>query len=337
MTKESFIKKLKEKLEDREFSRKEIEEIIEDYAMLIDEAIDRGEDEMTFVAKLGEPRHIARSLRKVSDKSRKSDSKFIALSPFIALILFFYAGFAHQAWHPAWMAFLLIPVSAIVLEVKSLLEKLTALSVFIALIAFMLIGTYMNLWHPMWALFLIIPAFGFLNSRVLITKLFGVYTFLAIAAFITYTLIVEPTHLYAFLLLAPIPIMGLLTGEISIVWNSDRKSLRALIISLIATVLMLIIYIYIGVAFSIWHPTWLMFLAIPFTALLYAKFMLKDNIGIVAFTPFIAVALFILWGEYGNAYAYSWLVFLLIPMTAILFDQEDVGVQVEVNTNPDDE
>ncbi len=328
MNKEQFLKQLKKALDEYEFTRSEREEILEDYSMLINEAIERGEDETTFLEKLDSPKRIASSIRKVSKKESKSDSKIIALSPFIALIIFFYMGFAHNAWHPAWMAFLLIPITAITLEVKGLFEKLTALSVFIALISFMVLGTYLGLWHPMWALFLIVPALGFLNSHTLVTQLFGIYTFLAMIFFIGYTILIEPTHYYVFIALFPIPVMGLITGEISIVWNDEIKSLRALVLSVTATLLLVIVYVYIGLTYEIWHPTWLMFLLIPLGAMLYSRFILKERIEFVAFTPFIAVAIFFLWGEYYNAYAYSWLVFLMIPITAILFESEEKTIEV---------
>ncbi len=330
MTLKQFMKDLSNALSDRDFSKSEIDEIIEDYTLMIQEASDRGEDETTFIERLGKPKEIARSIRKENKSHASKDSKLIALSPFIALIVFFITGFYFDAWHPGWMVFLLIPMTAILLEVHNPLEKLTALSPFIALIGFMTLGTYQGLWHPMWALFLIIPALGFLSSRHLINKIFGLYTFVAMTLFIIYTLVFEPSNFYAFLILLPILVMGILSGEITIIWDNKYKSLRLLALNVIALILLLAIYIYIGVTHEMWHPTWLMFLALPVGSLLYSKYFLKEHIELVAFMPFIALIIFFLVGEYLNAYHISWLAFLLIPMTAILFSGEKV---VEVKKN----
>ena len=329
MTKKLFLKTLREALENKDYPQQEIREILDDYAMMIDEALERGEDEASFITKLGDPKSIAKTISKEIKLKDRPEHKLIALSPFIAIIIFFYSGFAFNAWHPAWMAFLLIPVTAIIIEVKNPFDKLIALSPFIALTGFMLLGTYYGLWHPMWALFLIIPGLAFLQSRSWILKLAGLYTFLAMIAFIVYTIIYEPTHFYAFIILLPIPIMGILSGQITIIADFKSPKSKALLwLSVSLLIIMIATYIYIGVSFSLWHPTWLMFLLIPLIALIYTQFVLKEPVEIVAYTPFIAVIIFVLWGYFGNAYQYSWLVFLLIPITAILFSKENI-VEIE--------
>ena len=335
MTKTVFMKNLKEALEDRDFKGNEVHEILDDYAMMIDEAVAGGETETVFIEKLGSPKSIARAIYKETKPRSSSDNRLIAISPFIAIIIFFYSGFAHNAWHPAWMAFLIIPVIAIAIEVRHPLEKITALSPFIALVGFMILGTYYQLWHPMWALFLIIPAFGFFQSRSAILRLAGLYTLLSMAAFIAYTIIYDPTHFYAFFLLVPIPVFGILSGQLTIM--ADFSSLQSRVLLIISSLLLLLftaVYLYLGLTHELWHPTWLIFLLLPLLALLYSQFILKETIEFVAYTPFIAVLIFVIWGHFGNAYHYSWLVFLMIPMTAILFSKEKV-VEVESRKTED--
>ena len=321
MKKSNFLQQLQKHLEDREVPNKEILDILEDYTMMIDEAIAQGEEEEAFVEKLGSPRDVAQSIRKQTRVYAKSGrSRFIALTPFIAMIIFFSLGFGLGAWHPGWMAFLLIPVSAIVLEVKKPMEKLTALSVFISLIVFMIVSTIWGIWHPMWAIFLLIPACGFFNSRHRLIKWFGVYTLFALFAFIVYTLVVQPTHFYAFFLFAPIPLMALWAGEIDIHFGNNH-SYKSLIISGLMLVILGGIYLYVGLVYRIWHPTWLVFLLIPLRSLIYRAFFLRKWVHPVAFAPFISLALFFLVGELFSGYAYSWMSFLLIPITAIVFDR----------------
>ncbi len=320
MSKLTFIKELKNVLNNKDFEPSVVNEVIEDYTILIDEAIERGEDEAQFITRLGTPKQIAKTLQKDQPNVIKVDNRFIAISPFIALIIFFYLGFAHNAWHPGWLAFLLIPITAITLETKGL-ERFVALSVFISLIGFMLFGTYMHLWHPMWALFLAIPGLGFLTSKTHLQKAFGLYTLFAAALFIFIVLMFEPAGYYHFLILVPIPIMGLLSGQIEIIYFTDTR-LSSLLWSLFIVIGLILIYVFIGLNYDLWHPTWLMFLILPVGALLYTQFIKKENVEVVAYTPFIALTIFFLWGEYGNAYHYSWLIFLIIPITAILFEKK---------------
>ncbi len=319
MNKEIFIEKLHKILKEMEYSTSAIDEVIDDYKTLIDEAIQRGENEVEFIEKLGAPQEIAKILMADMPKRTKVDNRIIAISPFVAAVLFFYLGFNHQAWNPGWLVFLLIPITAISIETKGF-EKYIALSVFVSLTAFMLLGTYLNLWHPMWALFLIIPGLGFLNSKKTLSRLFGVYTLVAMVIFILIVLIYNPAGYLHFLLLIPIPVMGIISGEIELVINS-RKPFKTLLLSLASSLLLLLIYLWIGLQYQIWHPTWLMFLIIPIVTLLYRQFVKKEKIAVVSYTPFISVIIFFLLGEYAGAYHYSWLVFFLIPVTAILFEK----------------
>jgi uncharacterized membrane protein len=318
MNKHEFIKKLRYALDDKIFTKEMIEEISEDYSMMIDEAIDRGEDEEHFIAKIGDPRVIAKALRKELPSMPNSSNKWIAISPFIALIVFFFVGFTYNAWHPTWLVFLIIPVTAIALETKGM-ERVVSLSVFFALSGFMLLGTYYDLWHPMWALFVFIPGFGFLTQKSKVVQGFGIYTLFATTAFIFIVLLINPSGYYHYLLILPVIAMGIMAGDIEVAFGYSKKNkLRDFFIGALFTISLLTIYIYIGLTFSLWHPGWLIFLLIPVLAMLHARFIRSESIPLVGFMPFISVFIFILWGEYGNAYSISWLAFLLIPMVAIL-------------------
>ena len=317
MNKSVFIEKLNEVMKSLDFNSRDIKEVVEDYINLIEEAILRGEDELEFIERLGSPKEIARSLAKDLPRRKKKDNKIIAISPFIAIGLFFYLGFAHGAWNPGWMAFLLIPITAIIIESKGM-DRWVALSVFISLISFILLGTYLGLWHPMWALFLLIPGMGFLSSKKTIYQLFGVYTLLAMASFIAIVLVLEPIGYLHFLILLPIPVLGIMTGNIEVTFGPDN-SVKSFLLMAFVTIVIVALYIWIGLEYQIWHPTWLVFFIIPVGALLYTQFIKKQKVGLVAYMPFISVILFFVIGEYANGYQYSWLVFLLIPVVAILF------------------
>lgn len=322
MPKLLFLKNLEDALKDCDIPRAERTEILEDYAQMIEEATVHGDVE-AFIERLGSPKSMARTFAKDMPRKKQRSEKWVAVSPFIALIIFFYAGFAHDAWHPAWLAFLLIPVIAILSERNALLETLTALSVFVVLSVFMIVGTYWGLWHPFWALFLLIAGIAFLQGRHWLHKLFGLYTFAVVVGFILYVLLIEPMHDFVLLVFLPIPIMGLLSSELDGLFRQkSRQALRRFLGFALFAIGLLVIYLYLGINAGLWHPGWLLFMLIPIAGLLHTQWVEKVSVEPVAYTPFIAVILFFLWGEYGNAYAYSWLVFLMIPITAILFSKD---------------
>ena len=87
--------------------------------------------------KLGRPNKIIGSLvegfKRVPRPVDKR-TKLISVMPFISLVIFFVLGFAFDGWTYSWMAFLLIPMVAIVSEMgrESNPHISTALSPFIA-------------------------------------------------------------------------------------------------------------------------------------------------------------------------------------------------------------
>ena len=88
-----FLEQLEELLYERDFTNKEIKDILSDYSQMIDDAIESGKTESEAIAKLGQPKYIVQAL--VEEKKatigpkKKSKNKVVALMPFIAIILFF--------------------------------------------------------------------------------------------------------------------------------------------------------------------------------------------------------------------------------------------------------
>ena len=109
-------------------------------------------------------------------------------SPFVATITFLILGFGFDLWHPGWMIFLIIPVTAIIMSMgKTKQDHLsTALSPFGATVTFLLLGFVFDLWHPGWMVFLIIPVLGIWNSRYSMRKidlLTALSPFIAVVAY----------------------------------------------------------------------------------------------------------------------------------------------------------
>lgn len=325
MNKETFLSNLETQLQDKLTDPNEIQDILNDYAMMIDEAIENGEYESDFIASLGSPEAIVGSIMEETDGQKTHVThKLVAISPFIALIGFFASGFIFDAWHPGWVWFLFIPMSGIVFSGPQSLEKLVGFSVFLVLIGFFLGSFWLGTYDPLWALFLIIPGLGFFLRAHPIYKVAGIYTLSAVVIYIAYGLIMDPAHYYGLLLFLPVVLFGLMSGVITM--NIDGLSRGEKHIKIFGTILsafLIIIYVLIGYQYALWHPTWLIFLLIPISIMLYAQIAFKASIEIVAYTPFIALTIFFLWGHFANAYSYSWLIFLIIPISGILFETDD--------------
>ena len=185
--KNDFIKKLKDSLIDRDFPKSEIKDILNDYEALFVEAMESGKTEQEAIEFLGQPRKIAKELtyeyhRK--HKSKKSE-KIIALSPFIAVIIFFILGMVFDTWHPTWLIFLIIPASAIIIETPGM-SKWVALSPFLSVAIFMLLGTFYDLWVPGWLVFLLIPMLGVIKKSKMKETLITEASFLIAIAFYLY-------------------------------------------------------------------------------------------------------------------------------------------------------
>ncbi len=171
MMRETFFKKLQENLEVA-YTSEEAAVIIKDYEELFDDYIAQGLSEVEAISKLGDPKDIVRALIEENKKimpsrtkdnvtlPRRGGTKFIAAAPLLAVIIYMLLGFLLDAWHPGWLIFFIIPVSAI-LFTPYRKAKLVALSPFIAITIFILLGTYVpHVYTYGWIIFLIIPLFG---------------------------------------------------------------------------------------------------------------------------------------------------------------------------------
>ena len=86
----------------------------------------------------------------------KFREKFVSASFFIAIILFVLLRVylpTHKGY--AWLAFLLIPLSPILVGLK----KITISYSLLVTIIYVVLGITCDWWHPGWVLFLTIPVF----------------------------------------------------------------------------------------------------------------------------------------------------------------------------------
>lgn len=241
-------------------------------------------------------------------------NKVIALTPFVSLAVFFILGIQWNLWHPGWLIFLLIPLVPILLNLSGPGSLMGALP-FLFVIVFVLLGDLFNLWHPTWALFLFIPALAVMQS----SKPYANLAAFISAGFIVLYLVLEtffpnPLNL---LLLLPLAASILWITRFEIVWTIDYREMKKEWLLLSFVIAIPLAYLIIGVLSGYWHPWWLLFLAIPILAI-FQNQRRAQRFDLAPYTPFLSVALFVLFGEWFHQYQLSWLWFLLIPVAGIL-------------------
>lgn len=316
MKKEEYLERIKYYLDERDFSEEEIEEILEDYEMMIDEALDSNPNEEDFDTLLGNPREIVRNLNKKVVIKRVKNNRFLALTPFLSTIIFFALGFGFGLWTYGWLAFLLVPITgALSSRSKSRLKNVLELTPFIALIVFLVVGLTTDTWHPTWMIFLLVPAVGILERKQAHYWLWFLY-FISVPIVYLLSIYFFPFE-YNWLILLLLVVTGLKTGFINVRINGLRNSKLEGIL-LMTIVLATGSYILIGLYAEAWHPGWLVFLSIPVVAIISSTRFFNNRIPIIAIMPFIALILFFIGGEYFIGYQWSWMFFFLIPIVAIL-------------------
>ena len=326
MNKQEFLSRLEEELQEYKYEPSVIKDVLEDHQTMIEEAVERGRLEEEYVSSLSAPKQIARSLKGIEKRNNK-ENKIVSVSPFIATIAFFLIGFLFNEWHPGWLVFLGIPITAVLVE-ESIKDRIVSVSPFIATIAFFLIGTYTPTlfgytftYLDAWLVFFLIPITGLWNDKTLIGRI-SLVAFITIPVVYFYLQATAPSvyNLLIFLILA---VLGLVSGVVSIhvdIGLGKWKEIRNNIFWVTASVILLAcLYAYLGFFFDGWHPWWVLFLLIPMLLLYLSKD--KDRLTLVAYSPFVATIAFVLVGHYFNAYQLSWLFFLAIPILGVLEDR----------------
>ncbi|WP_168169699.1 HAAS signaling domain-containing protein [Candidatus Izimaplasma bacterium ZiA1] len=318
--KNKYLTDLKENLDLYDMDNEEKKEILDDYSSLIDDALNRGMSNEEVVSYLGKPNRIIRELTEGCKRVKKSskDDKIIAISPFITLITYLILGFGFDLWHPGWVVFILIPITAIIVEMgKNHDEHLTtALSPFVSGMVYLYIGVYHNLWHPGWLVLLVIPVLAIFNSRRTM-KFIELLTALSpFAALITYIVIGEQGYYHpGWLVFFIVPIVGAL----------NEKKISKLLLTEVFLVVGVVGYLYIYYTFD---ETWIALIAfIPsFAYGLYSGHIQiefgndrKMNIVVIA-----TIVLFLLVGILTTVWSLAWLILLVIPVYSIIrFSSKD--------------
>lgn len=316
-----FIKELTDRLNNYrdhqehvdEQLKSKIEEIIADYKQMYEDALASGLSDEQVVWKLGTPLSIVTelglSLPAEDADSRGWRNKVVALTPFIAVITYFGLGFGLSLWHPGWLVFLLIPVTAILLNAEGIFTKIISLSPFAALIAFFVL-VEMGYAHVGWLVFLVIPMIGMTSEkRVWRAIAFEVAMLISIAGYLYMVLVLDRIE-DAYLAFSPLVIYFFTYPE-------TYRQIAKLFTNIMGWVVIgvSVTYIVLGYAFDAWYWAWLLFLLIPSTAIILHA---GRKARLVALSPFIATVIFFTLGFALNGWSYAWIAYLLIPIIAII-------------------
>lgn len=319
--KTKYLEQLRALLEEFEANKTEIDDIISDYDQLYDDASSTGKTDEEIYQLLGNPKDVAYDLMDTLKLKRykSKKNKIVALMPFLCTITFMILGMVYDLWHPGWMVFLLIPVTAILIN-TNFKNAVVALSPFLSVGIFMVLGFVYDLWHPGWLVFLSIPVL----SILLHTKLRDV--FVAISPFFAVTVFIILGTFYdlwnpGWLIFLIIPMIGILY----------KKNKLLVLIYELTFILAIGFYLYMGYEQGSWGLGALGFILpfavgiiigdVTFTWDVYGGGYQKKAIVMVS-TVILCIALFFVLGFFLNGWVWAWQVFLLIPVTAILaFDK----------------
>ena len=314
--KNKYLEDLKDLLDDYKMDESEKADIINDYSEMHDSWSDKGFTDDEVKKKLGHPRSIIRDLtegyRKV-ERPLPGSEKVIALSPFVATIIFFILGFGFDLWHPGWLIFIIIPVVSIIMSMGKTKEDhlTTALSPFFAITTFLILGFGYDLWHPSWMIFLIIPVLGVWNSRYTMSKLVLLTALSPFISTLAYILLgLEGYWIEGWVVFMLIPMLGIL----------NHKNKKIMLLWELSAILGIVGYLYIGLTYDdTWQYAWLAFA--PFLLISFLNNDWEDS-GEMSKTYRMIVAgsaaIFLLTGYFLDMWAVSWLFFLAIPVYAIM-------------------
>ncbi len=319
--KTDYMKRLKAELQEVEASKTDIDDIISDYEQLYDDALSRGKTDEEVYQFLGDPRQVANDLRdtlKVKHQKNVKD-KIVGVMPFISLIIFMLMGFIYDMWNPGWMAFLLIPLVAIILHTNAR-NAIVAIMPFVSVIAFLILGFYYNLWNPGWMVFLLIPMIAIILNTRFKDMIVALSPFVSLIVFFIlgfYYGLWNP----GWLVFMIIPMLGIL----------HKKNILQMFLLEVSFLIAIGFYLYMGYAQNNWTIGGLGFILPVALAILFGDLVFefsfpsgkdKEKVIILLTTIALSIGVFLALGFLLNGWVYAWQVFLLIPVASILlFDK----------------
>lgn len=211
---------------------------------------------------------VVDSSRPISDKEIGSHGVKHRVSgfPYAVLVtgVFLILGFLKGWWHPAWILFLTIPVYYTI-EGMIRSKRLNALDIIVPVAvtgAYVALGLIYGMWHPLWLIMLLIPLYYALSFALRRNVARGwptaVYSILAAAVYVTLGCVFGRTAWsVGWLLFLTVPMFDSIAQSIR-----KKRGARGLV-HFPWELLIVAAYLFVGLMWGVWHPTWIAFLLIP--------------------------------------------------------------------------
>ena len=202
----------------------------------------------------------------IGDKGVKVEKSVSSGFPYAVFVtgVYLLLGFVWNLWHPGWAIFLTIPVYyAIASAVRS--KKISALDIIVPVLvtgAYVALGLIYNLWHPLWLLLFIIPVYYGISFAVrrnyIKSGATTIWSILVTVAYVALGIVFGKTAwTVGWLLFFTIPMFDSIASSIR-----KKKGIRW-IRRFPWEILIVAGYLFVGLMYGIWHPTWVAFLLIP--------------------------------------------------------------------------
>lgn len=320
MRKETYLSYLKDILDTFDISEEEKATILEDYEGMIDDAIAEGNHAEALETLFGDREQIKKQLEETYPKKKKKKKTMRCteaingVMPFITLAIFVLLGVLYDAWHPGWMVFLLIPLTAILLEVINTesINKLYSLIPVSTLVLYLVLGLFYSLWHPGW----LVLTIGFMAVILFTPSLRMLHRLTAISPFIALNIYILTGHFTG--VYSPTWTVFLLTVFLGIL-NEERIHHKWLLEGLLA--LSLGVYLLLGYFLEDWTLALFSFLIFIIPAIFTGHIHVKIHgfsTWVEKTTLILSIVVFFLWGYFLDAWAVAWVVFLTVPSMSVI-------------------
>jgi len=306
----TYIKKMKERLEDHQISQDLLDEIIEDYRQRLennDSSLLPVEEEVENIIKKYD--------LKLIEHTEKDITTIIAFVPFVSIVSYLVLGFGFDFWHPGWLVFILIPILVMLFSVfhDDIISGILALIPFFIIFTYFFIGFYFHIWHPTWLVFILLPVIGiFSHHRRKNIK----FLLFSLSPFITITLYIILGiygHMWnrAWVLFLLVPMLACLE-------ETNKKRLLICVLSLFLAMVLGFIIPYItddwGLSFLVLLIPSFVFLSLGENSVI--RFSKDTTMDWLLFL-FLATS-YLLLGIFMDGWAYGWMLIMILPIYEIV-------------------
>lgn len=312
--KDRFINRLNDILIQNNVKLEDRIQVVEDYSDLYEQGIEQGLTDRQVLDKLGNEIEIYNMIKKDLKHEYKTN-KATGLMVFISLIIFFVLGNAFKLWTYSWIAFTLIPITAIITNTNlTFRKKIPGLTTFITPIIYFILVNTLNIYHPLWLVFLLIPISGIITHTKLSKMPVALSPFISLSIYILISYFYNDFYKIGWLIFLSIPFLGVLTPPL----NKYRYGLAAVIL---LSVLLYLINIeltgeYIYGLFIFLLPISLAILTSD--GLTIKSLQFKTNKSKLLSLVILAILIiYFVVSTLTNSWEITWIILLLIPVAGI--------------------